>query len=76
MTQWYYIAARPCGCIVGAVVDDPELRKEVARAVKDWIEADFVVTRADSAYVQGNLATDRCPHRAAQLALSPAVDGE
>lgn len=69
---WCYIGARDCGCIVAAIVDDPDTRKAVARAVSDWILEGLAVTRADSEFVRANFNGDECPHRVAQLRLEQA----
>jgi hypothetical protein len=40
-----YIALRPCGCIVGAVVDNPEHSKDVAKDVAEFIRAGCRIER-------------------------------
>jgi len=40
-----YIALRPCGCIVGAIVDRPELWEDCAKDVAEWIRAGLRIER-------------------------------
>ncbi len=40
-----YIALRECGCIVGAIVDEPEHRAEVAKDVAEFIRAGYRIER-------------------------------
>lgn len=47
--NYSYVARRWCGCIVAAVVDDPDndkaIRRVVAREVADWIAGGYTVER-------------------------------
>lgn len=63
-----YVARKPCGCVVAAVVIRGD-RKKLAKIVAAWIEDDLDIDRVDREYVRENWVGDDCPHRNRQLSL-------
>ena len=59
-----YVAYKDCGCMVGAVVDIPECRKDAAEDVARWIKDGLKVARVSVAEVRIKLL--RCPHKKQQ----------
>lgn len=63
--EFSYIAEKPCGCVVGAIVDDilncPEDAKEVAACITRWRKAGMTVKRVPHQYVRDHFVTE-CPH--------------
>jgi hypothetical protein len=57
-----YIARKSCGCIVGAVADDPDQKKRTARRTGEWIQAGYTVERVTDDVVRAQY-TGKCPHQ-------------
>lgn len=47
-----YVAKKPCGCTVAAIVDDPGHKRHTARLVADWIKDGLLVERAPTGTVR------------------------
>ena len=60
-SEFAYIARKECGCVVGAIVDSADDKREVARWVAGWIKSGFAVERVTNEYVRQNI-TFKCPH--------------
>ena len=54
MTDMAYIAKKPCGCIVLAVVDNPDHRRDVAKEVAKAIREGYIIERVTADYVREN----------------------
>jgi hypothetical protein len=54
-----YIARRPCGCVCGAVLDNPQYRRDVAKATAGWIRKGMAVERVTVEAVRA--ASWSCP---------------
>lgn len=58
-----YVGKKPCGCVVAAVVDDPNDKPFVARAIARWVKDGLTVEHVTHDYVRQNF-TLKCQHRA------------
>lgn len=47
-----YIARENCGCIVGAVVDNPEHSKDVKETLHEWIDDGLIIERVTVGFVR------------------------
>ena len=47
-----YVGRKTCGCIVAAIIDDPDHRKEVAKEIAAWIKDGLTVERVTNDYVR------------------------
>lgn len=75
-----YVATAPCGCISGAVVDDPDYPADTARAVAEFVRDGSTIARVALPFQMGG----DCPHSPkwgrtppvpATPASSPTTDG-
>lgn len=66
--EFSYIGRKPCGCVVAAMVDNPDDAKETAKEVAKWIKLGLTVERVTHEYVRQNFTTN-CPHAEKQLSL-------
>lgn len=57
-----YVGKKPCGCVVAAVVDDPNHKRDVARTIAEWVKGGLTVERVTHDYVRQNFTLD-CQHR-------------
>ncbi|MCK9568589.1 hypothetical protein M0R72_06580 [Candidatus Pacearchaeota archaeon] len=64
-----YIAVKSCGCVVGAVVDIPECRKETAKDVAEWIRNGLTIERVPSAEVKTLLKACHCDEKQISMGL-------
>lgn len=55
-----YVGTTACGCMVAACVDSPELKKDVARFVKECVEDGLTVSRIPTEEVRGKLKRCKC----------------
>jgi hypothetical protein len=62
-TGYSYVARKSCGCIVGAVSDDPEQKKRTARRTGEWIQAGYTVERVTNDVVRAEYVGGKCPHQ-------------
>lgn len=66
-----YVALRKCGCICGAVLDDPEEARETWAAVAEWIRVGRTVSRVPNDLVRrAEWRCDRCQPRKKQTTLA------
>lgn len=70
--EFAYIGRKPCGCIVAAVVDSPERRKDTAQKVAGFIADGLTVERVNGTLCQ--IATRTKPRRR-RAALGPHRGG-
>ena len=56
-----YIGRKDCGCIVLAIVDNPEHKKDTAREVGKAIKDGLKIERVTDQFVRDNMK--RCPHK-------------
>lgn len=64
-----YVARKRCGCIVSAIVDVPEMKKEIADALSEWVRAGYTVDRVTVDEVRQNFTGIHCPHEPVQLEM-------
>ena len=62
-----YVGVAPCGCILGAAVDNPEHGKDVRKFVQDFMRDGFTIERRTNEEVRQQFCTGRhkkgvCPH--------------
>lgn len=69
----YIARRRACGCVVGAVMDRPEMADDVIEAVTAWMRDGCVIERVDPEYVREHWRA--CEHDSRQLALDMAGGG-
>ena len=55
-----YIAIKPCGCAVAAVVIVPEHAKDVAKTVASWVRDGLRIETRSVEWVRANLHGCRC----------------
>lgn len=55
-----YIGRKSCGCIVLAIVDDPDHKKDIAKEIAKAIKGGLTIERVTCQYVRENMK--RCPH--------------
>lgn len=67
-----YIARKKCGCVVGAIVDSLDDKREVARWVAGWIKSGFAVERVTNEYVREHI-TFKCPHEKPAQPQQPSL---
>jgi hypothetical protein len=60
MERMAYTGTKGCGCMVAIVVDEPSEKKDVAAAVKRFIESGYTVDHLPLESVRGKLR--RCMH--------------
>lgn len=63
-----YIGRKPCGCIVCCIVDEPDMKRDVATEVAKWIKWGLTVEHVTHQYVRENF-TENCPHVERQAVL-------
>ena len=56
-----YVGRRDCGCIVLAVVDNPEHKKTTAKEIAKGIRDGLKIERTTCQYVRDNMR--KCPHK-------------
>lgn len=56
-----YVGVTDCGCNVATIVDDPDMKGEIAKTLPEWIEAGLTVERHPVEWVRKNL--NFCSHR-------------
>jgi hypothetical protein len=67
-----YIARERCGCVVGAVVDDPNHPEQVKESLREFINDSLVIERVTVGYVREHFL-DKCPvHNGTQPKLFEA----
>lgn len=55
-----YVGRKPCGCIVAAISDKPEIKKDIVRETGKWIRGGLTVEHVSMEYVKANLAPCKC----------------
>lgn len=65
MNDFSYIGRKPCGCLVAAVIDDPDHASDVSKAVSSWIKRGLTIERVTHDVVRTEF-TSRCPHEVKQ----------
>jgi len=55
-----YVGRKDCGCMVAAIVDDPQDRRDVAKQVGEWIRHGLTIEWVDVEVVRREL--HRCSH--------------
>ena len=55
-----YVGIKECGCVVAAVVDVPEHRKETAKAVQEWIRDGLQIERQTVTWVREHFTKCTC----------------
>lgn len=63
MPDYGYIGVKPCGCAVAAIVDRPEYKADVAKALRNWIKHDLTIERVTVEAARERLK--QCPHKPA-----------
>lgn len=58
-----YIATKPCGCLVAAILDKEPYQDSIAKTVMLWIKDGLKVARVSVEFVQLNWLGDDCPHQ-------------
>ena len=56
-----YIGRKHCGCLVAAMVDDPEHKKDIAKEIAKWIRDGLIIERVTTEYVRENFKY--CSHK-------------
>ena len=64
-----YVGILPCGCILASQSDDPERKKEVAKAVSEFILQGLVVERKSSSWLKENFGLCEIHKETKQLSL-------
>lgn len=54
-----YCAMKSCGCVVAAVTDNPDHKKETAKDIAKWIRAGLTIQRLDKLPEMAF----KCPHK-------------
>ena len=62
MSEFVYIARRPCGCVTGFAVDDPTFAKETAKDVAKFIESGCSVERVTLEVAHATKYVSKCAH--------------
>jgi hypothetical protein len=56
-----YVGIKPCGCLVAAIVDRPELKGDIAKETGSWLRRGWTVDRLELAEVRPRLKACECP---------------
>lgn len=72
-TEFSYIGRKACGCVVAAIVDDPNHKRDVASFLSEMVRADLTVERVTHDYVREHL-TFKCPHKQPKAGQLPLFD--
>lgn len=59
-----YVARAECGCVRGVAVDQPEHRKDVAKALSQWVRGGHAIERLPTETVRSmdwKCGADDCP---------------
>lgn len=67
-TGMSYVAKKPCGCVVGAVVDDRD-GKFLKKVIGDWVGQGLIIEHVTHEYVRENFSVGPCPHESRQQPL-------
>jgi NADPH:quinone reductase-like Zn-dependent oxidoreductase len=55
-----YVGIKNCGCMVAAMVDNPEHKKDTAKEIAKWIREGLTIERVTAEYVRENFK--KCNH--------------
>jgi hypothetical protein len=55
-----YIGRKSCGCVVAAVVDNPDRKKDVARSVAGFIKEGLTIEHVTCDYFRKNFKECEC----------------
>ena len=61
-----YVARKPCGCIVAATVDTPDMQKSNPKQVMKWMRKGLVIDRVTVQHVRESWFGWDCPHETPQ----------
>lgn len=56
-----YIGRKPCGCMVAAIVDEPDMAKIIAEWLPKWIAQGLTIEHVHHDVVRSEFVTN-CPH--------------
>ncbi len=71
-TGYSYIGRMSCGCVVAAVVEDPDRPSRHADAIREFVMDGLTIERVTHDYVRQHLG--RCKHRGIQQSLLLPAD--
>ena len=74
-TGYSYVGLKPCGCMGGAVSEDPDRKPQVGKQINDFIRRGWTVERKPSTYILDHL-TEHCPECAPNRHLMPQESRE
>lgn len=69
MSDYSYVARKACGCMVGATVDDPAHKKDVAREIAEWVREGLTIERVTHDVVRKEFMGSKCPHEPKQESM-------
>lgn len=69
-----YVARKKCGCICGAIVDDPSMARDIELALVSWVRERLTIDRVSNDVVRAEFVGWNCPHEPKQLTLQMAME--
>jgi len=67
MDGYAYVARKPCGCIVGAIADQPSMRSDIQEALRAWLREDLTIDHVADEIVRTEFKGWNCPHEQSRL---------
>jgi len=69
-----YIGRKPCGCMVTAIIDNPDTSRAVATEVASWLRQGLTVERVTHQVVRDEFMGWMCPHAPPKPEQMPLFD--